>query len=60
MRTQASLTGESEPIRKEPHGDPFCKSGTEVQVGAAHILCALAHCNVVHVVCVHSWTISLL
>ena len=54
MRMQASLTGESEPIRKEPNGDPFCKSGTEVQVGAAHILCALVQCNVVRVVCVHS------
>ena len=28
---QASLTGESEPIHKELHGDPFCKSGTEVR-----------------------------
>ncbi len=30
-RRQASLTGESEPMRKDPHSGAFCKSGTEVR-----------------------------
>ena len=27
---EASLTGESDPIKKDPHHDPWCRSGTTV------------------------------
>ena len=35
---EASLTGESEPLKKRVDGDPFCRSGTQVTEGSGRIL----------------------
>ncbi|KAI8477413.1 MAG: hypothetical protein J3K34DRAFT_453016 [Monoraphidium minutum] len=35
---EASLTGESDPIKKSPEEDPWCRSGTQVSEGSGRIL----------------------
>ena len=35
---EASLTGESEPLKKRVDGDPFCRSGTQVTEGSGRVL----------------------
>lgn len=35
---EASLTGESDPIKKNPEEDPWCRSGTQVSEGSGRIL----------------------
>lgn len=38
---EASLTGESEPVRKSPEGDLWCRSGTQVTAPPAAFCCAV-------------------
>eukprot|EP00877_Chromochloris_zofingiensis_P010933 jgi/Chrzof1/6093/Cz17g09130.t1 len=35
---EASLTGESDPIKKSVDEDPWCRSGTQISQGSGHIL----------------------
>ena len=35
---EASLTGESDPIKKGPEDDPWCRSGTQVSEGSGKLL----------------------
>jgi magnesium-transporting ATPase (P-type) len=35
---EASLTGESDPIKKSPEEDPWCRSGTQVSEGSGRVL----------------------
>ena len=35
---EASLTGESDPIKKSPDEDPWCRSGTQVSEGSGRVL----------------------
>ena len=35
---EASLTGESDPIKKSPEEDPWCRSGTQVSEGSGRLL----------------------
>jgi Ca2+-transporting ATPase len=35
---EASLTGESDPIKKSPDEDPWCRSGTQVSEGSGRLL----------------------
>jgi Ca2+-transporting ATPase len=37
---EASLTGESDPIKKSPDEDPWCRSGTQVSEGSGRVLVA--------------------
>jgi len=45
---EASLTGESDPIKKNPEEDPWCRSGTQVRAGLT--VCKLATSS-----CARSW-----
>ncbi len=38
MVDEASLTGESDPIKKSPGSEPWCRSGTAVSEGSGHML----------------------
>ncbi len=37
MIDEASLTGESDPIKKSPEEDPWCRSGTQVSEGSGRV-----------------------
>ena len=42
---EASLTGESDPVKKDPEADPWVRSGTTVNEGSGHMLVAAVGVN---------------